>query len=161
MLHVFPELRGGELPIDDEGSGDARNAIRQLLIGASLVAAKQGMATALPDENLDYKRMIEGIAAMESVHQHLLWKVYWEGVSLRTLASEWDTDGLNVIREHKTVIDYLHKQLSLGKHNLTIPKVRPGLRDKAKEFKASGDPGPFSMLMERLIICGVKIRIGY
>jgi len=149
LLHVFPELRGGEMPTDEEGGMDARGAIRQLLIGASLVAAKQGMATALPDENLDYKRMIEAIAAMDSVHQHLVWRVYWEGISLRTLASEWETDGLNVIREHKTVIEYLHKQLSLGKQNLTIPKVRPGLRDKAKDFKEQKDTGPFSMLMER------------
>ena len=151
LLNVFPELRTNEMPFDDEGGGDgsARAAIRQLLVGASLIAVRQGMDTAPQDEVLDYKRMIEVIAQLEPVHQLILWKVYWEGLSLRNLAAEWDTDGLNVIREHKTLIDYMHKNLSLGKQFLQKPKVRPGLRNKAAEMKKAKDVGPFAVLMSR------------
>lgn len=138
LLDIFPEVRSGEL--DDT---NARTAIRQMLVGASLLAVKQGMEASGPDEFLDYKRMIENVASLEPVHQLILWKVYWEGISLRSLAEEWDTDGLNVIREHKTIIDYLHKDMSLKKDFLTKPKVRPGLRAKAKDLKK----GPFTELL--------------
>jgi len=153
LLNIFPELRIGELPyvedIDPGSEGGMRAAIRQLLMGATLVAARQGMEGAGPDQLLDYKRLIEVIADLEPIHQHLLWKVYWEGVSLRSLASEWDTDGLNVIREHKAVIDYLHKNLSLGKQFLTKPKVRPGLRQMSQEMKTKEDFGPFHKFLPK------------
>mgnify|MGYP000853983556 CR=1 len=138
LLEIFPEVRVGEL--DDS---NARSAIRQMLVGASLLAVKQGMEAAQPDEFLDYKRMIENVASLEPIHQLIIWKVYWEGVSLRSLAEEWHTDGLNVIREHKTVIEYLHKDMSLKKDFLNKPKVRPGLRAKAKEIRT----GPFTELL--------------
>lgn len=138
LLEIFPEVRVGEL--DDS---NARSAIRQMLVGASLLAVKQGMEAAQPDEFLDYKRMIENVASLEPIHQLIIWKVYWEGVSLRSLAEEWHTDGLNVIREHKTVIEYLHKDMSLKKDFLNKPKVRPGLRAKAKEVQT----GPFTELL--------------
>lgn len=151
LLNVFPELRSNEMPFDDEGGGEgsARAAIRQLLVGASLIAVRHGMDTAPQDEALDYKRMILVISELDPVHQLILWKVYWEGLSLRNLAAEWNTDGLNVIREHKTLIDYMHKNLSLGKQFLQKPKVRPGLRDKAMELKKAKDIGPFSVLISR------------
>lgn len=152
LINVFPELREGQLPgayEDDSGGGgggdgDQRGSIRQLLIGASLIAAKQISDSPAPDEMLDYKRMITALTALEAVHQLLLWKVYWEGLSLRNVAADWDTDGLNVIREHKTVVEYLFKHLSLGKQFLTVPKVRPGLKEKSQEMKKRGEKGPFS-----------------
>lgn len=153
LLNVFPELRIGELPFhEDSGGGesDLRSAVRQLLVGATLIAARDcDESSSSPDELLDYKRLVNTMAGLEPVHQLLMWKVYWEGLSLRTVASEWDTDGLNVIREHKALLTYLHKCMALGKHNLVRPKVRPGLRTKAAELKGREDPGPFSKISKR------------
>lgn len=151
LLNVFPELREGQLPfVDDDSDGDMRTAFRQLLIGASFVAVREGIDNASPEELLDYKRMIEVVASLEVVHQAILWRIYWEGISLRTLAEEWGTDGLNVIREHKTVLEYLHKNLSLGKQFLQKPRVRPGLRQVALDLKRDGNIGPFKKIMDRV-----------
>jgi hypothetical protein len=123
---------------------DARSAIRELLIGASLVATKQAIANGpLPDELMDYKRMVGVMACLEPVHQLLLYKVYWDGISLRTVATEWDTDGLNVMREHKVLIAYLQKSLAQGKP-AAVPKVRPGLKPLVTKLKSSGNKGPFT-----------------
>lgn len=155
LFNIFPELREGSLPLvegdsSDGGGGDesnTRGAIRQLLVGATLIATRHGLDGAQPDEMLDYKRMVMVLGELEPVHQVLMWKIYWEGLSLRTLASEWDTDGLNVIREHKALIEYLYKNLSLGKQFLNKPKVRPGLREIALRLKRDGEPGQFTNLM--------------
>jgi DNA-directed RNA polymerase specialized sigma subunit len=143
LFNVFPELREGQLPIAEEGGDDMRSAVRQLLVGASIIAAKQGMTEVLPDELIDYKRMVAKIAILEPVHQTILWKTYWEGLSMRTLATEWETDELNVIREHKVLLAFLLKSLSTNKGD-QIPKVRPGLRDVAEKLKNNNDSGPFS-----------------
>lgn len=151
LLQIFPELREGQLPQTDhdEGGGDQRHAVRQLLIGASIVASKQISDSPAPDEMLDYKRMVTILKNLEPVHQLLMWKVYWDGLSLRNVAAEWKTDGLNVIREHKAIVEYLYKELALGKDFLSIPKVRPGLKDKAIEMKKRNDKGPFTEIIEK------------
>ncbi len=140
LLHVFPELRMGELPAGGDdgvpGEGSFRGSIRQLLLGASLIAVKQGLESAQPDEIADYKRMLEVLATLDPIHQELLWKVYWEGSSLRNVAAEWETDGLNVIREHKTILEFLQKSIAEGRKFVNKPRVRPGLREKAKDWKA-------------------------
>jgi DNA-directed RNA polymerase specialized sigma subunit len=143
LFNVFPELREGQLPMGEDGSDDMRTAVRQLLVGASIIAAKQGMTEVLPDELLDYKRMVAKIAILEPVHQLILWKTYWEGSSMRTVATEWETDELNVIREHKVLLAFLLKSLSSQKPD-QIPKVRPGLKDIAAMLKNQNEPGPFS-----------------
>ena len=147
LMNIFPELREGRLPDVVESvdsSSDDRSAVRQLLIGASLLAAKQESDAPLPDQILDYKRMILLLASLEPVHQMLMYRVYWDGISLRSVAEEWNTDGLNVIREHKILVEYLYKELGVGKQFLNRPKVRPGLRDKANELKKQGNMGPFT-----------------
>lgn len=152
LLNVFPELRSGELPLHEESSGDSgadtRSAIRHLLVGASLIAAHHEAAGPTQDELLDYKRMIEMVACLEPVHQSLLWKVYWEGLSMRTVASDWGTDELNVIREHKALLEFLHKSVANGKV-ITVPKIRPGLKQIALKLKRKIREGPFSQLIER------------
>lgn len=147
LLSVFPELRTGQLPSSDESgdSDDMRSAVRSLLVGASFLAAKQGIGTSLPDEVMDYKRMLEVVADMEPVHQSLLWQVYWEGGSLRHVADEWDTDELNVIREHKALLAFLFKRISAGK-NIPAPKVRPGLREISIKVKKLQPEGAFGKL---------------
>ena len=150
LLHIFPELRSGRLPFSEDQSGDSdsdvRGAIRQLLVGASFIAARQGINTSAPDEVMDYKRMIEIVAAMEAVHQFVIWKVYWEGVSLRNVAVEWETDELNVIREHKAILAYLFKQFASSKA-LPKPKIRPGLRAIAMKLRKQGKTGVFTDML--------------
>ena len=83
LYGVFPDLRDGRLPVSESSGSDdsdARSAIRELLIGASLVATKQAVANGpLPDELMDYKRMVGVMACLEPGHQLLLYKVYWDG----------------------------------------------------------------------------------
>lgn len=148
LLQVFPELRAGLLPLgEDQGEGEdgTRGAIRQLLVGASMLAAKQA-SNAAPDDLLDYKKLIETAAKLEVVHQILLWQVYWEGESLRTVASTWATDELTVIREHKTLLLFLSK--SIGRKGvLPVPKVRPSLKATALVTKKKTSVGPFARLV--------------
>lgn len=147
LLNVFPELRSGNIPGGD-GDGDHRGGVRQLLMGASIIAAKQGFENAQPDEIADYKKVVEIMAALDPVHQLLLWEVYWEGNSMRTVAQEWETDELNVIREHTVVLTYLQKSVQKGKQNL-LPKVRPGLKPFAIKLKRKETVGQFSKMLER------------
>ncbi|MBX7137412.1 MAG: hypothetical protein K1X83_05460 [Oligoflexia bacterium] len=150
LLNVYPDLRTGQLPLSDESSGndeaDTRMAVRQLLIGATLIAARQGLATATPEEALDYKKMIEVVADMDPVHQSLIWKIYWEGCSLRNVADEWETDELNVIREHKVLLEHLLESLSKGKRRTAV-KVRPGLKQVAIKLRKKSEQGEFRRLL--------------
>ena len=150
LLNVFPELRFGQLPSPDEAGaeGDTRAAIRHLLVGASIIAARQGLATSLPDDALDYKRLIVSLSRLEPVHQTLMWKVYWEGDSLRGVADQWETDELNVIREHQNLLAFLQKTIAHSK-NSAKPKVRPGLRGVALKMKRAGQSGEFSQMTAR------------
>jgi hypothetical protein len=147
LYGVFPELRDGYLPAQEGGAGDdsdRRSAIRELLVGASIIASKQAASSdPLPDELLDYRRMVSVMALLEPTHQWLLYRVYWDGISLRTVASEWETDGLNVMREHKVLLAYLQKSIAQGKP-VAVPKVRPGLKSLVQKFVKEGSKGPFS-----------------
>lgn len=147
LYGVYPELREGRLPVHEQsGNDDAdmRAAVRELLVGASIVATRQAVATdPLPDDLIDYRRMVGVMASLEPLHQWLLYKVYWDGLSLRTVASEWDTDGLNVMREHKVLIAYLQKSMAQGKP-APAPKIRPGLKPIMAKLKQEGAKAPFS-----------------
>jgi DNA-directed RNA polymerase specialized sigma subunit len=150
LFHVFPELRAGQLPIYDESQdreGQTRSSVRQLLVGASIIAAKQGISTSLPDEVVDYKRLIIAMAALEVIHQIILWEMYWEGNSMRGIASEMRTDELNVIREHQVLLIYLQKAIARGKV-LQKLKVRPGLKAAALKIRKENQKGPFSIFLE-------------
>lgn len=150
MYGIFPEMREGHLPAQDGGGGEeqeCRAAIRELLIGASIIATKQAASTdPLPDELIDYRRMVSVMASLEPIHQWLLYKVYWDGVSLRNVASEWETDGLNVMREHKVLLVFLQKSMALGKP-APVPKVRPGLKPLVQKFRKDSSKGPFSEVL--------------
>lgn len=152
LFNVFPELREGQLPLLDESTGndaeDVRGAIRNLLVGASIVAAKQGIASALPDDRMDYKKMVRLLGALEPVHQSLLWEVYWEGNSMRTVATNWEVDELSVIREHKSLLDHLQKTFEKTKPTQKL-KVRPALRRIGMTLKKESS-GPFQSLIEKV-----------
>lgn len=146
LLVIFPELREGHLSLpEDLGDNDegTRGALRDLLVGASLLAAREGLQSESAEEVMDYKKMVRYMAVLELVHQWILWKVYWEGISMRTLATEWETDELNVIREHKGLLGFLQKAFSKGKAP-PPPKVRPGLKNVALRLKKEGDEAPFT-----------------
>lgn len=152
LYGVFPELRDGALPAQNAARGEDaanRSAIRELLVGASILATKEAIAgDPQPDELMDYRRMVSVMASLEPTHQWLLYRVYWDGASLRTVASEWETDGLNVMREHKVLIAYLQKSLAHGKA-VAVPKIRPGLRERAIQYNKEGSLGPFSDVLTK------------
>ena len=151
LFNLFPSLRSGQLPLMDEGGEDsskgARIAIQQLLVGASVIATQQGMNAAEPDEIMDYKKMVHYMTALEPIHQMLLWLLYWEGESLRGIAGIWETDELNVIREHKVLLEYLQKSIQKGKAN-PPPRVRPGLREISFKLGKESPVGKFTALLE-------------
>ena len=152
LLGVFPELRSGHLPYVEDGGtgddGDTRSAIRQLLVGASLIAAKYSLEHGSAEEAMDFKRIVQMMAALDPVHQALLWKIYWEGASLRNVADEWETDELNVIREHKVLLEFLHSNLQKGKRSMVL-KVRPGLKQIAIKLKRKAVKGEFTRLVQQ------------
>lgn len=146
LFALYPEMRNGQLPLANESGNqdaDTRGAVRQLLTSAALIATKQSSATDSPDEALDYKRMVMSLSKLEIVHQILIWKVYWEGNSMRSVATEWDTDELNVIREHKVLLAYLQKLIANSKAPPPI-RVRPGLKTISLKLNRSEGIGPFS-----------------
>ena len=150
MFNIFPELRVGQLPAygDSEEGEDSgtRIAIQQLLVGASIIAARQGLASATPAELIDYKSMIEIMTRLDPFHQLLIFKIYWEGESLRSIANEWRTDELNVIREHKILLEYIQKSITRGKE-ITPPRIRPGLQEISIKLKRKETVGVFSRLI--------------
>ena len=145
MYTVFPSLRSGKLPIPEEiaaGEDGTRSAIQQMLIGASILSAGPGDTGDLePEDIMDFKTVVETIKGLEPIHQAIMMKVYWEGSSLRSVASDWDTDELNVMREHTQLLSYLFKSLTTGKSK-PIPKIRPALRKIALEMKKKSPEGP-------------------
>lgn len=151
LLDVFPELREGQLAIEESEStaadGGLRGAVRSLLVGASILAVQSDLAHAQPDDIMDYKKMIELLADLEPIHQAIIWKTYWEGISLRGVADEWSTDELNVMREHKILVQHLLKGMMKNKR-LEPPKVRPGLRPVALKNKRELAPGQFSIIIK-------------
>jgi RNA polymerase sigma factor (sigma-70 family) len=148
LLDLFPELREGYLPAAEESEDltvSVRSSLRQLLAGASLIAAFQDSSTENPEVAVEYKRLIEILADLEPVHQHIIWSIYYKGLSLRGLAEEWETDDLSVIREHKEILAYLCSRME--KHRGKIigrMKIRRGLRTVAQRIKKEKDAGPFS-----------------
>ena len=148
LYKAFPELRSGELPEVEGKPEDTRASIQQMLVGASLIAAKHEIEDPSPSQEtlLDIRKMIAVMVDLDPVHQLLLWKIYWEGSSLRNLAAEWGTDGLNVIREHQTLVEYMHKHLSMGKKFLEPPKVRPGLKKAIANMDEKTREGAFKAL---------------
>lgn len=151
LLNIFPELRYGEIAVSDESNADPshdfRSAIRNLIVGASIIAAKQESITnSSPDDVMDYKRLIEIMATLEPVHQAMMWKIYWEGESMRTVAEEWSIDELNVIREHKALLAFLSKTFNTAR-DLARPRVRPGLKQIAMKLRRNSYTGEFSQIV--------------
>lgn len=165
LFDVFPELRDGLLPESggSEGEDGMRSSVRQLLAGASLLAAFQQSAKENPELAIEYKELLKVIAGLDPVHQEIVWAVYWQGQSMRSLAEEWGLDDLSIIREHKEILDHLSSQIAQAKTNKPKPlKVRRGLRARALQLKKSQEQGPFRQFIENALrILFVVIIKGY
>ncbi|MFN8391697.1 MAG: hypothetical protein U0136_15520 [Bdellovibrionota bacterium] len=146
LFDLFPELRDGFLPAAEGESGEdaMRSSVRQMIAGASLIAAFREAGMGNPESAVEYKQMLNVMAALDPVHQAIIWAVYWQGQSMRSLAEEWEIDDLSVIREHKEILEYLCSQIEAGRNANPKPlKVRRGLRAMALQLKRNKDRGPF------------------
>lgn len=130
LFNLFPQLHSGTLPSENEGEESVRVGIQQLLISACLISTKHGVQSNTPDETIEFKNLATELSEMEPLHQQIMWMAYWEGYSLRNIADEWHTDELNVIREHKAILEYLQKTIGSGK-SVAAPRLRPGLQESS------------------------------
>lgn len=148
LLDAFPELRMGQIPWDEDSEDftvTLRSSVRQLLAGASLLAAFQESVSENPELSLEYKQLIEILATLEPVHQEIVWAIYYKGQSMRNLAEEWKIDDLSVIREHKEIMAYLAGMFETkDKMPKNKIKVRRGLRTIAQDLRRANTTGPFS-----------------
>ncbi len=147
LFELFPELREGILPDTSEDSSDqsVRSAIRQLLASAGVLASFQEGAIASPETAAQYKQILEVIADLEHVHQAIVWAIYWNGQSMRSLAEEWGIDELAIVREHKEILQHVFARLSAGKLKAVKKlKIRPGLRTVAQDLRKKKDALPFA-----------------
>ena len=147
LFEVFPELRDGLLPAgDDEDS--MRTSVRQMLAGASLIAAFRESGVNNPESAVEYKQLLNIMSALDPVHQAIVWAVYWQGQSMRSLAEEWGLDDLSVIREHKEILSHLCSEIEAGRSGKPKPlKVRRGLRAMALQLRKNKELGPFSQFL--------------
>ncbi|MCB0358045.1 MAG: hypothetical protein KDD44_00360, partial [Bdellovibrionales bacterium] len=63
------------------------------------------------------------------------------------LATEWDTDELNVIREHKEILAFLFASVSGTQKQSALLKVRPGLRPIAQKLRKEKTTGRFAAVL--------------
>lgn len=133
LLKRFPELRSGQI-CDDSIGGTLRSSVRQLILGATLVHLKESWENHADFDFHDYNKLIKAVCSLHVAHQWIIWKVYWEGYSLRGLAAEWQADPLTIIREHQAILNYLLGAFN-KKQGLSPPKLRPSLR---RVISASG-----------------------
>jgi hypothetical protein len=150
LFEIFPELREGGMIGGDDGINEdgMRASVRQMLTGASLVAAFKEIGIVGHDTALEYKELVLKLSALEPVHQSILWAIYWQGQSMRSVAESWELDDLSVIREHREILIYLSELIDAGKKSKVKPlKVRRALHPMVLRLKKGKDPGPFSQLL--------------
>ena len=152
LFDVFPELRNGLLPASTEKLDEEtmRTSVTQLLASASVLTTLHELEKGGVEKAVEYKRLVEILSGLEPVHQAILWKVYWEGMSMRGVASEWEIDELNVIREHKQLLSFLIPKLGNRNKGPEKLKIRPGLRTLAQKLKKDNYDAPFSSLLNQV-----------
>jgi RNA polymerase sigma factor (sigma-70 family) len=161
LFELFPELREGIFPQNDETPGEdgIRMTIRELLSSASLVSAFRESGKHNQENAFEYKQMLETLAELEPVHQSVMWSLYWEGLSMRSLAEEWEIDELTIVREHREIVKHLADRITNPKKKITQKlKVRPSLRTVAQQLKKKQTDVPFARFTQSaaavaLMIC--------
>lgn len=159
LFEIFPELREGMLPIEgDPTEENMRSSVRNLLTGASLIAAFKEAGINNQEAAVEYKQVLSIMAKLDPVHQAIIWAVYWQGQSMRSLAEEWKLDDLSVIREHKEILEHLCETIEAGNKKPHKPlKVRRGLKNLALELKKNKDLGAFSQFLEQSTVVGLLL----
>ena len=153
LFDVFPELRDGLLPIGDGDGDDMRSSVRQMLAGASLIAAFREAGVNNPESAVEYKQLLGVMSSLDPVHQAIIWAVYWQGQSMRSLAEDWGLDDLSVIREHKQILEHLCGTLEAGSRaKPKALKVRRGLRAVALQLKRNKEQGPFAQFLASSVV---------
>lgn len=161
LFELFPELRDGLLPevLNDDSSGELiRRSVRQLLVSASLFSSTGVPQRENPEKLTEYRHLIRIIAQLENVHQQILWSIYWQGTSQRSLAEQWHVDELAIIREHRDIIEQLGELYDGKSSALKKIKIRPVLRKKALELHTTNTPPPFRQFINGFVLLAL---LGY
>lgn len=156
LFDIFPTLREGILPSAGEGvAGNEalRSSIKQLLAGATILAAFNESSKDNPENILDIKRLVAVIQELEIVHQSILWNVYWCGQSLRSIAEEWGIDELAVIREHKDILTFISTKFTKGKNSIVKkPEIRRSLKEISIKLKDKFAASPFKSILQIVLL---------
>lgn len=149
LFEIYNELREGFLPSasteDDDSENSVRASIRQLLSSANLVSSFYDSTSQNPEFSIEFKRMLVVVAEMDAVHQFILWNIYWQGQSMRSLATDWGIDELAIIREHQAILQYVQSRLSNPRSRIIKRlKIRPGLRQVAQKLRKGSEASPFA-----------------
>jgi len=147
LFEMFPELREGLLPSSEEGGTEGmRSSIRQLLTSASMLSALNDLGQGAAERAIDYKKAVDFICDLEEIHQQIIWNLYYEGKSMRSLATEWDLDELTIVREHREILGHLFQAISQPNKRLKKLKIRPSLRKVAQKKKGDSWDSPFQRI---------------
>ncbi len=158
LFEIYPELREGLIPIDENKSAEEqiRSTIRSMLASASLVAAFKEGSTNNPETLMEYKELFSGLATLEPVHQSILWGIYWGGQSMRALAEDWGIDELTIIREHKEILGFIEERLENPKAKVMKKlKIRPSLRAVSLQMRKKKDSPPFQRFAAAVMLFAI------
>ncbi len=127
-----------------------RAITRSLKMSAGLIAlARDKSKENTPETNIDFRKIENELKQLCSVHQNILWYIYWRDYSLRMLAREWDINELVVTREHLVLMNYLERISNAvrNKSDNIIEnnplKLRPKLRPIDDFLKTTDHEFPF------------------
>ena len=146
LFNIFPELHDGALPVEATGcESELRSSIRHLLASATIISAFKNDISQNPEAGLEYKEMLGTLADLDPIHQNILWELYWQGQSMRALASEWGIDELVIVREHQSILEHISTRLENPKATASKRlKIRPKLRDLTDKVSNALELSPFA-----------------
>ena len=113
LVGIYPEISEGELQGDPELGASAtpneklRSSLKQLLISADLLLLASENPMDDPAKATEFRHVVDVLATLDVIHQSILWELYWNGLSMRSVADHWGVDELVIIREHKQLVEFL------------------------------------------------------
>ena len=161
LFEMFPELRDGLLPSSqDSDQNDMRGSIRQLLTSATMLSALNDLGQGSAERAIDFKRLVVTICELDRVHQEIIWGIYYEGKSMRALATEWELDELSIIREHKEILKFIFDSISVPNKRLKKLKIRPSLREYGLKNKTNKWDSPFEKILTGELAISLSLILG-